>query len=68
MIKEYLGRSPILSNPEAGETLLLYLAVSDKATSAALVRSKGEVQRPVYNISKALKPDTQRPKKCCWHL
>ena len=34
--------------------LFLYLAVSDTAASAALVRKDGGIQKPVYYVSKAL--------------
>ena len=37
-----------------GETLFVYLMVSDKATSAALVRDDGGVQKSIYYVSKAL--------------
>ncbi|XP_074351692.1 uncharacterized protein LOC141690829 [Apium graveolens] len=44
----------MLSNPKAGETLILYLAVSDFAISAVLVREDDGVQLPVYYVSKRL--------------
>ncbi|XP_074323791.1 uncharacterized protein LOC141688621 [Apium graveolens] len=44
----------MLSNPKAGETLTLYLAVSDFAISAVLVREEDDVQLPVYYVSKRL--------------
>ncbi|XP_019155154.1 PREDICTED: uncharacterized protein LOC109152025 [Ipomoea nil] len=44
----------ILSKPEPGEDLDLYLAASDRAVSAALCRTDSDgVQRPVYYVSHA---------------
>lgn len=37
-IKEQLGNPPILAKPEDGETLILYLAVSEYSVSAVLVK------------------------------
>ncbi|XP_074359652.1 uncharacterized protein LOC141699695 [Apium graveolens] len=45
-IKKHLSSPPMLSNPKAGETLILYLAVSDFAISAVLVREEDGVQLP----------------------
>ncbi|XP_074378382.1 uncharacterized protein LOC141719919 [Apium graveolens] len=45
-IKKHLSNPPMLSNPKAGETLILYLAVSDFAISAVLVREEDGVQLP----------------------
>ncbi|KAL5540819.1 hypothetical protein UlMin_043789 [Ulmus minor] len=45
-LKEYLGKAPILSKPIQGETLILYLAVSEAAVSSANLakpRMLGEV-------------------------
>ncbi|KAK0578128.1 hypothetical protein LWI29_005447 [Acer saccharum] len=53
-LKEYLGRAPILSKLVVGETLYLYLSVTEVATSSVLIRLEEGVQRPVYYISKAL--------------
>ena len=54
MLKTYLSSSPILVSPYEGELLTIYLAVSDFATSAALVRERDRVQQPVYYCSRAL--------------
>ncbi|RVX19371.1 Retrovirus-related Pol polyprotein from transposon 297 [Vitis vinifera] len=54
-IKRYLSQPPILSSPQPGERLYMYLAVTDWAVSAVLLRSLSpREQRPVYFISKAL--------------
>ncbi|XP_074378164.1 uncharacterized protein LOC141719685 [Apium graveolens] len=53
-IKKHLSSPPILSNPNEGETLVLYLAISDFAVSAVLVREEDDIQLPVYYMSKRL--------------
>ncbi|XP_031099667.1 uncharacterized protein LOC116003866 [Ipomoea triloba] len=54
-LKAYLASPIVLSKPEPGEDLELYLAVSDQAVSAVLCRVDNEgVQRPVYYVSHAL--------------
>ncbi|KAK0593738.1 hypothetical protein LWI29_028506 [Acer saccharum] len=35
-LKDYLGQAPLLSKPETGETLYIYLSVSEAATSSVL--------------------------------
>nr|XP_023895551.1 uncharacterized protein LOC112007441 [Quercus suber] len=52
-LKDYLSRAPMLTAPELGEDLFMYLAVSEHAVSAVLLRDQG-VQQPVYYISKTL--------------
>ena len=52
--------SPILVSPSKGELLTLYLAVSDFATSAVLVRERDRVQQPVYYCSRALRGEEER--------
>uniref|UniRef100_A0A2N9INS9 Uncharacterized protein n=1 Tax=Fagus sylvatica TaxID=28930 RepID=A0A2N9INS9_FAGSY len=53
-IKAYLSTPPCLSIPNQGEQLFLYLAVSDHAVSAVLVREFGQEQKPVFFVSKAM--------------
>ncbi|XP_074374514.1 uncharacterized protein LOC141714917 [Apium graveolens] len=53
-IKKHFSSPLILSNPKAGETLILYFAVSDFAVSAVLVREEDAIQLPVYYVSKRL--------------
>ena len=43
----------VLTTPEPGEDLFMYLSVSEHAVSAVLLRDQG-VQQPVYYISKTL--------------
>ena len=53
-LKKYMAEPPLLSKPVEGEVLYLYLAASDQAVSAVLVREETRVQRPVYYVSKVL--------------
>lgn len=43
-----------MSNPKAGETLILYIAVSKRAIRTVLARDEGKIKYPVYYTSKAL--------------
>ena len=54
-IKQYLVEPLILVSPEAGETLFIYLAVSDTTVSVALFKENADgKQRPVFFVSKSL--------------
>ncbi|KAK0581869.1 hypothetical protein LWI29_018988 [Acer saccharum] len=54
-LKEYLTSPPLLVKPLLGEELQLYLAVSETATSGALVKECNDgAQRPIYYVSRAL--------------
>ena len=54
-IKQYLTEPLILVNPEAGDTLYLYLAAFDIAVSVALFKECEDAKlRPVFFISKSL--------------
>ena len=47
--------SPVLTSPGAGETLFVYLAVSDVVVSTALFKeNENGRQRPVFLVSKSL--------------
>ena len=59
-LKTYLSLPLILVSPSKGELLTLYLAVSDFATSAALVRERDIVQQLVYCCSRALRGEEER--------
>ncbi|KAM2160070.1 hypothetical protein ACFX1Q_043225 [Malus domestica] len=50
----YMSKAPLLSNPEVGDTLIIYLSVSVLAVSSVLVRNDSNVEWPVYYASKAL--------------
>ena len=59
-LKDFLTTPPILTAPEDGEMLLLYIAATTHMVSTALVFERDEpghvykVQRPVYFISEVL--------------
>ena len=53
-LKEHLGLPPLLSKPIEEVKLYLYLAVSEKAVSTALVKEEEKVQWSVYYVSKKL--------------
>jgi hypothetical protein len=53
-LKAYLATAPLLSTPIGGESLYIYLAVSEHAVNAAIVREDCSIQRPVYYTSKTL--------------
>ena len=53
-LKTHLAEPPVLSKPKVGEPLFLYMAVTEDAASAALVREEDQAQKPVYYISKRL--------------
>ncbi|GAU42913.1 hypothetical protein TSUD_86510 [Trifolium subterraneum] len=53
-LKRALSEPPVLSRPDVGEVLYLYLAVASEAVSATLIRETLEGQKPVYFTSKAL--------------
>ena len=59
-LKKYLSSPPLLSPSMLGEELYLYIAVSQAAVSAALVRDEGGSQRPVYFISRAFQGAEER--------
>ncbi|KAM1706427.1 hypothetical protein EV1_028063 [Malus domestica] len=53
-LKDYMSKALLLSKPEVGDTLIIYLLVSASAVSSILIRKDGNVERPVYYTSKAL--------------
>ncbi|XP_016185798.1 uncharacterized protein LOC107627482 [Arachis ipaensis] len=52
--KEILAAPPVLGKPKAGEPLYLYLAITEGALAAVLVREEGKAQQPIYFVSRAL--------------
>ena len=52
-LKKYLSSPPLLSPSKPREELYLYIAVSQAAVSATLVREEEGMQQPVYFISRA---------------
>ena len=59
-LKKYLSSQPLLNPSMPREELYLYIAVSQAAISAALVRDEGGSQQPVYFISKAFRGAEER--------
>ncbi|GKV13259.1 hypothetical protein SLEP1_g24299 [Rubroshorea leprosula] len=53
-LKAYLSSPPLLTKAEEGDTLYLYLGISDTALSSVLIRETAQLQRPVYYTSKVL--------------
>ena len=59
-MKKYFSSPPLLSPSMPGEELYLYIAISQAAISAALVRDEGGLQRPIYFISRAFRGAEER--------
>jgi hypothetical protein len=53
-LKKTLSEPPVLSRPDDGEVLYLYIAVASEAVSAVLIRETTEGKKPIYFMSKAL--------------
>ncbi|XP_074337257.1 uncharacterized protein LOC141674447 [Apium graveolens] len=53
-LKKYMTEAPLLAKPSPEDTLYLYLAVSEQAVSAVLVKEEQKLQKPVYYVSKVL--------------
>ncbi|XP_077228576.1 uncharacterized protein LOC143861550 [Tasmannia lanceolata] len=51
-LKRYLSSPPLLTKPEPGEELFLYLSISSTALPAVLVREEHRQQKPIYYVSK----------------
>ncbi|VFQ72064.1 unnamed protein product [Cuscuta campestris] len=54
-LKRYLTSPPVLSKPEPGDILTLYLAIADCAITTVIVREERGAQHPVYYVSKTLR-------------
>ena len=69
-LKRYLSNPPLLSPSKEGENLYLYLAVSDIAVSAALIREEDK-KNSQYTTSvkpfKEQKPDIPKSKRLYLH-
>ena len=52
--QRHLSQPPILAKPEAGESLILYLATTEHVISFVLVLEEGRQQKPVDYVSKRL--------------
>ena len=49
-----MGSPPLLTVPNMGEELILYLSISPIAVSAMLIRDEDKFQKSVYYINKVL--------------
>ncbi|KAM1898058.1 hypothetical protein ACFX14_032461 [Malus domestica] len=49
-----MSKAPLLSKPEVGDTLIIYMSVSASAVSSVLIQNDGNVKRPVYYASNVL--------------
>ncbi|XP_072076605.1 uncharacterized protein [Arachis hypogaea] len=57
--KRVLAEPPVLAKPQTGETLYLYLSITEEVLAAALIReNEKKEQKPIYFISKVLQ-DTE---------
>ncbi|GKV24937.1 hypothetical protein SLEP1_g34474 [Rubroshorea leprosula] len=68
-LKRYLASAPLLSKPMEGESLYLYLGVTEKAVSSILLREENKHQKLIYYVNKIvvytnlpLRKILQRPK------
>ncbi|XP_012856960.1 PREDICTED: uncharacterized protein LOC105976225 [Erythranthe guttata] len=59
-LKAYLTSPPLLTKPQPGDTLFLYMAISVDAISVVLIRDGEKGHQPIYYISRAL----QGPEHC----
>ena len=50
--KKYLIEQPLLSTPDEGELLYVYLTISEHAACSVLLREVDGEQRPIYFVSK----------------
>jgi hypothetical protein len=53
-LKVSLASPFVLTKPMAGDTLILYLAVTDETVSGVLIREEGKDQFSIYFVSKVL--------------
>jgi hypothetical protein len=59
-LKQFLTSPPVLTAPKEGETLLLYIAATNRVVTTAIIVEREDVghvykvQRPVYFISEVL--------------
>ncbi|GLU23140.1 hypothetical protein SLE2022_391670 [Rubroshorea leprosula] len=53
-LKQYLASAPLLSKPAEGESLCMYLGVTEEAVSSVLLREENKSQKPICYVSKVL--------------
>ncbi|KAI5338525.1 hypothetical protein L3X38_017796 [Prunus dulcis] len=49
-----MGRASLLSTPEPGDILMIYLSISVTAVSSVLIRPRDSAEHPVHYVSKEL--------------
>ncbi|XP_024004011.1 uncharacterized protein LOC112081486 [Eutrema salsugineum] len=54
IFRKYLSTPPVLSKPETGKTLYLYITISEYAVSSVLVWEDRSEHKPIFYISKSL--------------
>ncbi|KAM2020097.1 hypothetical protein ACFX1T_022825 [Malus domestica] len=54
-LKDYMSKASLLSKPEVGDTLIIYLSVSASAVSFVLIRNDGNVEWPIYYVARPYK-------------
>jgi len=59
-LKEYLSRPLVLSRPEVGILLQMYITVTEHAINSVLVQEKEGAQRPIYFVSRLLRVAEKR--------
>ncbi|HET8670198.1 MAG TPA: RNase H-like domain-containing protein [Candidatus Saccharimonadales bacterium] len=65
-LKRFLVKPPMLTAPQTGDTLLLYIAATNRVVSTAIMVEREEegktykVQRPIYFISEVLNESKTR--------
>ncbi|XP_071714277.1 uncharacterized protein [Rutidosis leptorrhynchoides] len=53
-MKAYISNLPVLTSPDKGETLYVYLAASKESISAVLTAERARSQIPIYFVSRTL--------------
>ncbi|XP_071741906.1 uncharacterized protein [Rutidosis leptorrhynchoides] len=53
-MKAYISDLPVLTSPDKGETLYVYLAASKESISAVLITERAQSQLPIYFVSRML--------------
>ncbi|GKV18246.1 hypothetical protein SLEP1_g28653 [Rubroshorea leprosula] len=59
-LKQYLASAPLLSKPVEGESLYMYLGVTEEAVSSVLLREENKNQKPICYVSKVLQGAEQK--------
>ncbi|GKV01815.1 hypothetical protein SLEP1_g14337 [Rubroshorea leprosula] len=61
-LKQYLPSAPLLSKPMEGESLYLYLGVTEKAMSLVLLREQNKHQKPICYVNLLFRKILQKSK------